>query len=287
MMVRYKILIGFVVVSIIFGSILVLNQKKSELFPTKIENINTINSPSVENTSSVQINSKFIENTNVDFMNMVESDRLYYSGTLGDNSPIVLKIGKHALHHSKLSSHFAEYIYEGVGENSIYLEGNLINGVFEFLEKPNAVIKINPKTKTGSWDDGKKNYPIKLDQFFPDPAEPTRNPIEVGLLKRYRNVNTNHFDLNCETSGNLTVGGCGLIDKKGSPITYIKSIGFPKILDSNKEYTNLEFDFNGYGVCSYRRIRVNNSDLTFNELESYNGEDCRKKYFESNPVPNS
>jgi hypothetical protein len=287
MLARYKVLIGFVITSLIFCGILFLNQKRIGITPTVIENLEKSSFSSVQYSSSIQINPKLSENINVDFRNMDESDRLYYTGTLGDNSPIVLKIGKHALHHSKLNSHFAEYIYVGVGENSINLEGNLINGVFEFLEKPNAVIKINPETKTGSWDDGKNNYPISLEEFVVDPAEPNKNPIEVRLLKKNKVVKTDYFDLYCETSGKINVGGCGLINKKGVQITYIKSIGFPKILNANKEFTVLEFSYDGYGVCAYHKYRINNSDLTFNELESYNGEDCKKKYFESNPIPNS
>jgi hypothetical protein len=285
MLARYKVLIGFVVTFLIFCSILFLNQKRIGLAPAVIENLEKSSFSSVHDSSSIQINPKLTENINVDFRNMEESDRLYYSGTLGDNSQIVLKIGKHALHHSKINSHYAEYIYVGVGENSINLEGNLINGIFEFLEKPDAVIKINPETKTGSWNDGKNNYPISLEEFAVDPAEPNKNPIEVGLLKRYRSVKTNYFDLKCETSGRLTVGGCNIISKKGDESGYLKSIGFPRILYSNKEFTVLEFSYNGYGVCAYHKYRVTNSDLTFNELESYNGDICQKKYFEQNPTP--
>jgi hypothetical protein len=285
MLTRYKVLIGFVVTSLIFCGILFLNQKKIGITPTVIENLEKSSFSSVQDSSSIQINPILTENINVNFRDIGESDRLYYSGTLGDKSPIVLKIGKHALHHSKLNSHFAEYIYVGVGENSINLEGDLINGVFEFLEKPNATIKINPETKSGSWNDGKTNYLIKLDQFIPDPAKLYNNPIEVGLKQRYKTIKTDYFDLRCETSGNLNVGGCDLINKKGDKSNNIESLGFPRILYSNKEFTNLEFGYNGYGVCSIKLYRVNNIDLSLNKLESYNGENCQKEYFERNPIP--
>ena len=92
--------------------------------------------------------------------------------------------------------------------------------------------------------------------------------------------------MSCETSGNLNVGGCDLINKKGDKLNNIESLGFPRILYSNKEFTNLEFGFDGYGVCSIKSYRVNNVDLSLNKLESFNREDCQKKYFERNQIPN-
>jgi hypothetical protein len=273
-----KFIIIFVTLLLMCSGIFVLNQ--------------TRNLESAKGISSIQIvsnqNTQLIVDSHTtktlipppDFRNLSESDRLYYSGTLGSTSSIILKIGKHPVHHRDTKPFYAEYKYIGVSEDYISMEGDLVGGIFEFIEKPNAIVKIDPTTKSGSWSDGKNTYPISLEEFVVDPTEPNKNPIEVGLLKKYRKVISDYFDLGCETSGKLNVGGCGLYDKKGSQLNYIESLGFPKILDSNKEYTNLEFNFNGYGVCAYRKLQINNSNLTFKELESYNGDICQKKYVE-------
>jgi hypothetical protein len=186
-----------------------------------------------------------------------EPNETYYnSGKFGQND-ILLKIRNEVRENIGFDQWQGDYIYPGISEASIHLEGQAKDDILElsemydinrqFVASKNK-ITIDLIGKTAIWSDGLSQYITILE---PDTVE----NVEIGLLQKYKKLETQFFDLECMLEGMLQVGKCKVLNKEGLEKSQLEALGFPelKVLENSAQ---IIFDKKAYGLCTLKKYSI-------------------------------
>lgn len=185
----------------------------------------------------------------------------YNSGKLGQNQ-ILLKIRHEVRDNIGFDQWQGEYIYPGISEDSIQLEGQAKGNIIEFSEIYyegqqkivfNNKIQIDTIDKKAIWSDGIVKFETTLKPESADYVEPR-------LLEKYKKFQTQFFDLECNLSGKLQASQCLIIDKSNQQKSMLSSFGFPTI-QTGESSTDIIFDHKAYGLCLLLKYSIDNKTL--------------------------
>jgi hypothetical protein len=176
----------------------------------------------------------------------IKQSILYYTGTLGDKTPISLKIYKDP----KSDSWLGKYIYTQTGSEAIDLKGEYKNSNFVMAENQNTILSINPESKSGTWKDSKNTYPIKLIESTPDIVEK-----ELLYKKTTTSLTTDanqKISLDCQLETKFHIGNCNIINQDKKVLANFDNFGNTIVKPPTGNLTTIISYFSGYGTCSYR-----------------------------------
>jgi hypothetical protein len=197
----------------------------------------------------------------------------YYKGKFGINQ-IFLQIRKENRENYHLDIWTGEYLYEGISDKTINLEGKETNGILELKEFVYDIdgSKIESKNKITIDSTGKKAIWSSDDLTYTTILQPEiGDEVKIGLLQKFKIVETQFFDLNCILSGKLEVGKCKVVDKNNTEKSTLDVFGFPVLVENNKKNTVLTFEKVAYGVCSMQKIEIDNTSLEAKTIMQKNG----------------
>jgi hypothetical protein len=187
----------------------------------------------------------------------------YNSGKFGNNY-ILLRIRHEVRQNIGFDQWQGDYIYPGISEDSIRLEGKASGNIVELSEMYDInrqsvasknKISIDLVGKKAIWSDEISQYVTILQ---PD----TEENVEIGLLQKYKKFETRFFDLDCKLEGKLQVGACLIYDKLGNAKSKIPAFGFPSI-QTLENSVEIIFDRKSYGVCILEKYSVDTKSLDF------------------------
>jgi hypothetical protein len=268
------IIVAMIVLVLLFGYNYIQNNKLEDKISKQISlsQVSNLISTQIEESKQYQDQQQYKAQN---FKNQEDIQKMYtayYTGTLGE-SKIALRIGKNPKITSSVDAQFGgEYIYVGINDEYIRIQGDLKSATLELKENDTTTIKLDLINQSGTWTNGSKTLPIKLENS-------NINTVGVALEQKNKIVKTEFFDLNCETSGKLRVGSCQVVDKSGNSKGEMKVFGFPISQVVKDNYTEVIFDFKGYGICSYSKFNVDNNSFEIKEVRHSSGkESCNLSF---------
>jgi hypothetical protein len=170
----------------------------------------------------------------------------YYTGTLGDKTPISLKIYKDP----KSDSWLGKYIYIETGSEVIDLKGEFKDGKFLMTENPSTKLIIDQKSNTGNWTDSKNTYPIKLKESTPDQVE--RQLLFTKTITSLTSNPNQSITLDCVLETKFHIGNCNIINQDKKVLANFDNFGNTIVKPPTGSLTTIISYFSGYGTCSYR-----------------------------------
>ncbi len=275
-----KILIPLIVflslITIGVASLSQLNKSPEKVaLNTSLVTLSSVKSQVVISSSAVQTNSSVAAS-------YLSSYPKSFSGTLG-NSDILLNI---------ISDSNAEYIYKGVSEKVISIKNQSNLGFYSFQEGPTTFIYFDKKNLVGEWADGKKSYPLKMQEVkYQSLDSLLLNNVSVIINSNiiptfdYRNLTSLKLSTpneitainvgDCDLQTKFKTGLCKILDQNKNIIFFFNSwAGNPLLIDPTKDNITILNISQPYISCSISKYQFSYANKELKTILNLTSENC-------------